>query len=53
MTWALGNAGHEMRLLRAELWRRFTSHVPLLGSSYEPKTTVVDVATAHGSRSPY
>ena len=49
----LGDAGHEMRLLRAELWRRFTSRVPLLSSSLEPKTHVVNVATAQGSRSPY
>ena len=49
----LGAAGHEMRLLRAELWRRFTSRVPLLSSSLEPKTHVVNVATAQGSRSPY
>lgn len=49
----LGAAGHEMRLLRAELWRRFTSRVPLLSSSLEPKTHVVNIATAQGSRSPY
>jgi hypothetical protein len=53
LMYVFGGAGHEMRLLRAELWRRFTSRVPLLSSSLEPKTHVVNVATAQGSRSPY
>lgn len=48
----LGGVGHEMRLMRSELWRRFTSRLPLR-SGREPDTTVVNVASASGSRSPY
>lgn len=49
----LGGVGHEMRLLRAELWRRLASHLPFRVKGAEPKATVVNVATAQGSRSPY
>jgi proline dehydrogenase len=60
----LGGVGHEMRLLRSELWRRFTKAVTGRGRVLYPPSsasnagavgtaTAVDTASPVGSRSPY